>query len=276
MKKNIVIAILLMPILFSCGKKKSIVENIPKDTAQVTVKIDSLAFEVDTFHVIEKEKDCTDCSSCDLYYERIKTSLKPVHDSVNQYIDTIMMSGLSWMGGDEFKYDLKKRADAFFAFKKEMEAENGEGTGAWDWELNLTIFRACNEIITVSSGWGGYTGGAHPNYESYSASFFTSNGKRVTMQNLFTDIKPVNRMAVKHFKKDNQLDPNTDCSEQGWDVTDEEFELNENFDITTESITWQFNAYEIGPYVAGAPSVSIPMKDLEKYLKVKFTDVVIQ
>jgi hypothetical protein len=277
MKKIILVALLFLPFVFSCGKKKPIVENSTKDTIQAPVKIDSLAFEVDTFHVVEKEKDCKeDCSSCDLFYERIRTCLKPVHDSVNRYIDTAVMASLSWMGGDEFKYDLKKRAEAFFAFKKEMEKENGEGTGAWDWQMNVAIYRYCTEIITVSSAWGGYTGGAHGNYESYTACFFTSNGKRVTLNDLFTDLDAVNKLGVKHFKMDNQLDPNIDCAEQGWDFTDEEFQLNENFDITTESIIWQFNAYEIGSYAAGAPGVTIPMKELDKYMKIKFTEMVIQ
>ncbi len=278
MKKILVIPFICFAVLVSCGKKNNKIENPAKDTTKVEVKVDSLAFEVDTFHVVETEKKCPndDCTTCDLYYERIRTCLKPVHDSVNMFMDTLVMRALSNMGGDEFKYDLKKRFESFTATKREFESEDMESGGQWDYTLNATIYRPCNEIMTVSAGYGGYTGGAHGNYSSEIANFFVSTGKRVTMSDIFNDLDAVNKLAVKYFKKDNQLDENVDLMEQGWAFTDEEFELNENFDINTANITWQYNFYEIGPYAAGAPSVTIPMVELQKYMKIKFTDVTIQ
>lgn len=279
MKKVIAVLLLLIPLIFSCGKKSNKVEVGPKtDTSKTNIVVDSLAFEVDTFHVVEKEKKCPngDCGSVDLYYEKIRVPMKPVHDSINRYIDTLVMMALMEMGGDEFKYDLKKRAEAFFATKREFEAEDTESGGAWDFELHLSIFRPCNEIFTVSAGWGGYTGGAHGNYSSLTSSFFTSSGKIVSMADLFNNIEAVNKIGLKYFKKDNGLDEEIDCMDQGWDFTDADFRLNENFDITTAGITWQFNSYEIGPYSAGAPSVTIPMKELSGYMKVKLTDVEIK
>jgi len=278
MKKTLYILPAFIFLMVSCGKKNTTNNTTNStDTTKTTVKIDSLVFEVDTFHCVEKETKCPngDCGNVDLYYERIKTCLKPVHDSVNMYVDTLVMDMLMLMGGDEFKYDLKKRALAFFATKREFEGDDMESGGAWDYEMNLSIVRSVNEVISVSSGSGGYTGGAHPNYESATAHFFVSNGKRVKMNDLFKDIDAVNKIGLKYFKKDNQIEEEVDCMDQGWDFSDEDFALNENFDITTESITWQFNSYEIGPYAAGAPSVTIPMNELNKYLKVKFTEVVI-
>jgi hypothetical protein len=271
----IMIAVLLIA---GCGKKATPSTEISqKDTLPTPVKVDSIVFDVDTFHVVETEKKCPngDCSSCDLYYEKIRTPFIPVHDSVNRYIDTLVLHALGDMGSDELKYDLKKRAQAFFASKRELEADDMGTASGWDWELHLNIYRPCTELITVNAEWGGYTGGAHPNYNMYTACFFTSNGKMVTMKDLFTDLDAVNKIGVKYFKKDNQLDPNIDCADQGWDFTDAEFKLNENFDITTASISWQYNSYEIGSYANGAPSVTIPIKELDKYLKIKFTDVVI-
>ncbi len=279
MKKLQYILPIIVMIMIGCGKKNNTNSDnkTPGDTTKTTVKIDSLAFEVDTFHCVEKETKCPndDCGNVDLYYERIKTCLKPVHDSVNRYVDTLVLDMMDMMGGDEYKYDLKKRAFAFFETKRGFEAEDMESGGAWDYQMSLSITRSVNEIICVSSGSGGYTGGAHPNYESFTANFFVSTGKRVRMDDIFKDMDAVNKIGLIYFKKDNQLEADIDCMEQGWDFNDKNFTLNENFDISTESITWQFNSYEIGPYAAGAPSVTIPIKEIEKYMKVKFTDVVI-
>jgi hypothetical protein len=96
------------------------------------------------------------------------------------------------------------------------------------------------------------------------------------LADLFTDLNAVNKIALVYFKKDNQLSAEMDLIDQGYDFSDEDFKVNENFDITTESFYWQYNSYEIAPYSMGAPSVKVPMKELEKYLKVKLTEVVIK
>lgn len=275
MKNYIVLAALPLLFLMACGKKggEGSKSNKTDSTNTSNIKIDSLAFEVDTFHVIETETKCPkdECTVCDLYYERIKTPLMPVHDSVNRFVDTIVMHALNEMSSASLKYDLKKRALEFIEVSNSPDFIDMGGT--WDWSHNTSIYRPVTEIIAVSSSWGGYTGGAHPNYYTETTSFFVSNGKMVRLEDLFTDIDALNKIAVSYFKKDNQLEPDVDCIEQGWDFEDADFKLNNNFDINSESITWQFNSYEIGSYANGAPSVTIPIKDLEKIMKVKFTDV---
>jgi hypothetical protein len=259
--------------MVSCGKKggSASTSGSSDSTKLQNIKIDSLAFEVDTFHVIEKETKCNEkegeCTICDLYYEKIRKPLMPVHDSVNRYVDSLMYRALGDMSSSSNGLDLKKRAQEFISASQ--DPEYGE-FGSWDWSHSTSITRPVQEIITVSSAWGGYAGGAHGNYLTETTNFFTSNGKMVKLADLFKDMDAVNKVALVYFKKDNQLEANVDLMDQGFDFSDEDF------DITTESIYWQFNSYEIGPYSMGAPSVKVPMKELEKYLKVKFTEVVIQ
>ena len=276
MKKYFFLACLSAFALIAC-KKKAPVENTPaKDTTQVAqVKIDSLAFEVDTFHVVETEKDCGkgDCATFDSYYEKIRKPLLPVHDSVNRYVDSFMVSTMRGIGYDAGAFDLAKVGKNFI---KMATSDEYADVGTLDWSSHSTIIRPVNEIISVSSSCGGYTGGAHGNYYIEVVNFFTSNGKLVKMENLFNDTAALNKLGLKYFKKDNQIDEKTDLEEAGWFVSDQSFYLNNNFDITMDAITWQYNPYEIGPYVMGDASVTIPMKELQKYLKVKLTDVVIQ
>jgi hypothetical protein len=275
MKNFLIVCAVAATVLGACGKKGGPgTKSDTTDSAKISnIPIDSLAFEVDTFHVIEKETNCEkgECGVCDLYYEKIKTPIKPVHDSVNKYIDTLMLYALNDMSSPKWGYDLKKRAKEFVEAGSSPEFA-GFG-GSWDWTHHTSIFRPVEEIIAVSSGWGGYQGGAHGNYFSETVNFFTSTGKRVKLEDLFTDLAALNAIGVVYFKKDNGLDADVDCMEQGWDFTDQEFALNNNFDVSTESITWQFNSYEIGPYSSGAPSVTIPIKELSKVMKIKLTNV---
>lgn len=264
-------------MVLGCGKKVPSTANTDnKDTN--TVAADSsklLSFEVDTFHVVETEKGCPkdECTTVDIYYEKIKNPSKAVHDSVNSYVQEFMQMALMDLGYTEGEIDLKKLSKDFIAMSNDPDLDMG---GSWFWEHSTQIYQPVNEIIAVNSGFGGYTGGAHGNYTIATTNFFISNGKEVTMADLFTDIQALNKLAVKYFKRDNDLDESIDLRDHGWDVGDDDFALNENFDITVDAITWNFNQYEIGPYAAGAPSVKIPVKDIKHLMKISFTEVIIQ
>src|SRR5688572_29938541 len=228
---NIIILISLA-FLLSCGKKTKTndSQNQPSDTNHAEVAVDSSKFEVDTFHVIEKEKECAEgeCSTCDLYYEKIRQPFLAVHDSVNIFIDSLMVRSMGDIGYSGGKMDLKKIAEQFI-----NDSEVDVYTNApWDWSHNTYISHSLKEIFAVTSSSGGYTGGAHGNYYTETVNFFTRTGKRVTLSDLFSDIDAVNRMAVKYFKQDNQIDLNTDISEEGFMMGDKGFTLNENFDIS--------------------------------------------
>lgn len=277
MKKYFYFLLSSLILLSACGKKASNTSNTETtDSTKVApIKIDSSLFEVDTFHVVQNETKCNEgeCSSCDLYYEKIRTPLLPVHDSVNQYIDTMMNHALNEMSSEKLGLDLKKRADDFINTSNDPDFEAFSG---WDYTIHSTILRPVTEIISVSSGWGGFMGGAHPNYYSETVNFFVSNGKKVQLGDLFKDIKQLNKIAEPYFRKQNELDATTSLEELGFWFKDNLFTVNENFDISDESIIWQYNSYEVGPYVIGQPSVKVPLKALEKIMKVKFTVMAIQ
>lgn len=263
-------------MLMACGKKSSGNDRPNFIDTAATARVDSsgFGFEVDTFHVVKSESGCekNECTTVDIYYEKIKTTGKPVYDSINGYIDDFMKMALMNLGYVKGEINLEQLATDFITSSNDPELDLG---GSWYWEHSTHIFQPVNEVISVSSGFGGYTGGAHGNFTTVTTNFFVTSGKEVKLTDIFTDMNAVNKMAVTYFKRDNQLDESIDLLEHGWDVSDEDFALNENFDITTESITWQFNQYEIGPYAAGAPTVTIPIKDLKQFMKISFTDVVI-
>lgn len=274
MKKFFLCCSVFYLILVGCSGKKASPENGVQPDSTSNTSIDSLpvGFEVDTFHVVKTETGCekNECTLVDIYYETIRSKDKPVYDSINTYINEFMKMALMNLGYVDGPIDLNKLASDFITSSNDPELDMG---GSWYWNHTTNIFQPVNEVISVSSSFGGYTGGAHGNYTVATTNFFVSTGEVVKLSDIFNDVPALNKMAVRYFKRDNQLDEDIDLMDHGWDVSDESFELNENFDISTESITWQFNQYEIGPYAAGAPTVTIPMKDLKSLLKITFSEV---
>jgi hypothetical protein len=45
--------------------------------------------------------------------------------------------------------------------------------------------------------------------------------------------------------------------------------LNDNFHFTGDSMAFFYNSYEIAPYSAGQIEFSIPLKDIQGYLKIQ-------
>jgi len=104
-----------------------------------------------------------------------------------------------------------------------------------------------------------FTGGAHSNSTTRAMVFDVRDGSTLTLDDIFlpdfndilTDI--LNRHLPESLSGE-------DISELFEDVVSP----TGNYILTSDSITFIYNPYEIGPYSLGTPSVSIPIKELKK------------
>ena len=114
--------------------------------------------------------------------------------------------------------------------------------------------------ITQSSNWYNF-GAAHPNYFISFTNFDLRSGNIIQLEELLNPgfDRELNRIAEAKFLKDN--------GSEGWDFEPGNFKLNRNFAIQPGGLLFSFDPYEIGPYMAGAPSVFIPYKSIAKLIK---------
>ena len=114
-------------------------------------------------------------------------------------------------------------------------------------------------ILCLNVGGYEYGGGAHGyGWVSY-MNFDVATGKVLELKDLLVTnySDRLNEIAARIFfgitENDGMLfdeDPNN-------------FKLNDNFAITGGGLIFTFNPYEIAPYVAGMPEVTIPYRDME-------------
>ncbi|MCX7743111.1 MAG: RsiV family protein [Flavobacteriales bacterium] len=117
-------------------------------------------------------------------------------------------------------------------------------------------------------------GGAHGNGGTYYYNFTVPDGRILTLKELFHDINQLNTIAEQYFRKQHMNgDLSADFDEYAFEFENNQFSLNENFKITPDGLKIQYNAYEIGPYVLGAPLVEIPWKNIQPILKKNLTVV---
>ena len=104
-----------------------------------------------------------------------------------------------------------------------------------------------------------FTGGAHSSSTTQAFVFDTNDGSRLTLDDLFVpDFDEVLTDIINRYVPES-------LSEEDIDELFEPTVLpTGNYILTSDSITFIYNPYEIGPYSLGTPSISVPIKDLKK------------
>ena len=104
-----------------------------------------------------------------------------------------------------------------------------------------------------------FTGGAHSNSTTRAFVFDLTDGSPVTLDDLFVpDFNDaLTEILNRHV---------AEClSEEDMEAMFEStLSPTGNYILTSDSITFIYNPYEIGPYSIGTPSVSVPIKELKK------------
>lgn len=128
-------------------------------------------------------------------------------------------------------------------------------------EISYEVETNQNNVICIStsSTWYGF-GAAHPDYGVTYTNFDLRNGNIIQLEELLNPgfEKEINRIAEANFIKEN--------GSEGWDFEPGNFALNRNFAIHPGGLLFTFNPYEIGTYVAGAPSVFVSYKSIAKLI----------
>jgi hypothetical protein len=104
-----------------------------------------------------------------------------------------------------------------------------------------------------------FTGGAHSNSSTEAFVFDLNNGSRVTLDDLFVPNfdEALTEIINSHLAES--------LSEEDIDALFEPVvSPTGNYILTSDSITFIYNPYEIGPYSIGTPSISVPIKELKK------------
>ena len=104
-----------------------------------------------------------------------------------------------------------------------------------------------------------FTGGAHSNSTTRALVFDVTDGSPVTLDDLFvSDFNDVlTEILNRHVAESLSEEDIEDLFEPTVSPTG-------NYILTSDSITFIYNPYEIGPYSIGTPSVSVPIKELKK------------
>ncbi|MBI1837522.1 MAG: DUF3298 domain-containing protein [Flavobacteriia bacterium] len=132
----------------------------------------------------------------------------------------------------------------------------------YEHSISCNLIERFENILTFSiSDYSYGFGAAHPNHFSVMYNIDLKTGKLIQLEDLFKKGTKyqLDRIAEKLFTKEN--------GSEFWNFEQGQFELNSDFIIQKDGLLFTYDAYEIGSYAAGDPSVFIPFSKIKKLLK---------
>lgn len=148
----------------------------------------------------------------------------------------------------------------------EVDNMEAEVFAVWEIEIKGNILFESEGIVCLMVESYSYTGGAHPNSETYYINFDKHSGKILDIKDVIIQVEPVRIMALEMLKSSLGIPNQDDIIEHGFLISDEEFVLPENFAITHHGIEFLANPYEIAPYAMGPQKMVIPFEAIRENL----------
>lgn len=142
-------------------------------------------------------------------------------------------------------------------------------TPRWEDLLESSVVFNSRGILGIRSMIFTFEGGAHPNTTYDFANYDAASGKRLALSDL---LKPgyearLAALGEAALRKDYRVPPGESLSAAGFFIPKGGFTLTDNFLITAGGLEFQFNQYEIGPYVLGSPALFIPYAEIEPFIR---------
>lgn len=138
-------------------------------------------------------------------------------------------------------------------------------------ELSYNVEYADNDLISVSFLEGSFTGGAHPNYNTFTITYDLKNGKELKLAELFKPgskyLEAVSAYAIKDLqsRKIPDSDENMGLAQDSFaDGALPKAENYQSWNLTKKGLMFNFDPYQVGPYAVGPQTVIVPYAVLKE------------
>lgn len=180
--------------------------------------------------------------------------------------------GLDRVAQDRFNKEIEKlvmgRLNEFRKRMLEYTAEDLKHTkklGITNYsEIHYVVELANEGFISVFFDNSTYSGGAHPNSESFTVNFDLKRGNRIELRDLFQSnseyLKRVSDYSVADLKRQQSDFSDSDWIKRGAGPTAKNFR---SWNVTEKGLRINFDPYQVAAYAAGPQEVLIPYSVLK-------------
>ncbi len=195
--------------------------------------------------------------------------LKDGSDSLKQAVDNWAREFMTgWVGMAEEPDNLPPLDDAinnFFNMQAESAKEMPDTRSVFSAETTDAVLLNDGKHLTLQLDGYSDMGGAHPNWSSAVATWDVATAKKVTLDQLVTDLNALQILAEKKFRV---VRPELFTPDEAGDVPhvfDEmfPFKLADNTGLVKDGIFFCYVPYEVGPYAIGATEFVLTFAELQ-------------
>ena len=159
-------------------------------------------------------------------------------------------------------------ADAFLNDYAAFNKDFPENEQYWYLDYVISNLELEPNYICLKQEFTSYTGGAHGNYTELYTTFDKQTAKQLSLNALFesgysTDLAEI---ITHKYKLDNGLTP-ADALTSKSSLFVDTIEPTENFFLTSSTITFIYNPYDIAPYSEGLIQVEVPLENVKHLIK---------
>ncbi len=254
MRRRVVVSTLLFSAavltLVGCGKNAGDQESdrsaLRYEMRTVERSLDSLAGG--THIVIE-------------YPEIVETEKESALDSINT---DILHDVLANPADSILPKSAEEYADRFVTNYQNFKNDFPDDTIPWTEERRMEVASDTNNVLGLEFSVTSYTGGAHPMSVTDYSNYDLIDGHRLALGDLFIAgyESELNKQAEPYFRKARDIAPTDSLAAAGFWFSDGTFEVNDNFLISADGLTFTFNPYEVAPYAMGPTTFTVPYSAL--------------
>ena len=164
--------------------------------------------------------------------------------------------------------DLPAAIQAFFSEATGFHKEAPDAP-AWEMQATAAVHFYSERIVSLRLESYLFAGGAHGLPGTRFLNFDLQTGEPLKLADLLLPdaMAKVKQLGEKQFRQDKELPEEQRLQELGFDFEKDGFYLPDNVGIGRFSLTFFYNVYEIGPYVAGTTELTLPYYELAPLLK---------
>ncbi|UII77905.1 DUF3298 and DUF4163 domain-containing protein [Flagellimonas sp. HMM57] len=212
-------------------------------------------------------EDCATCPKIDIDVPKAIDDTA-IANTINRSTEEEIISYLSF---DE-EEDIETLNDAIVSFTKsfeELATRFPEDTVGWEAKVDGEVVYEDQNILTLAMKTYIYTGGAHGYGATTFLNFDKIKGTELENWELFEDLEDFQKLAEAKFRAQESIPEKGNINVTGFMFEDDEFHLAENIGYTEDGIQFVYNQYEVASYADGPILLTLPFKEINKYLKNK-------
>ena len=144
---------------------------------------------------------------------------------------------------------------------------NFDINGTWYEHIRLVPFTYTDSTYTLLENRVSYRGGAHINDKVLLHTYDKKNNNELELKDIFNklEIKQLKKIAEEKYRKEKKLKLKDSMKKAGW--LKDNFQLTENFCLTSKGMLFHYNPYEIKPYAEGHTEIFLTNQELAPIIK---------